>query len=221
MKNPKDEKNNREIIIRQSSKLIAENGFDRLKFSDIAESTNISRVTIRKYFKTKADILAEIFSYGWESIMRLVNEEIQKSIGNDEITLIKKIFSLVVTYLSADENKDIAFVLLFESRQIGIITRSVYPHPREIFILLLRRLIKAAQDKMFFSKELEPEEIETMIWAVMEEALYRNYLYKYRKEIGFSEQLTKRAIDYNTIEQLLKLLEQVLKKIKGSEKRAK
>lgn len=219
MNNSQSEQNSKNIIITEAIKLIAEKGFNELKYLDLSKRAHISTVTLRKYFKTKNDILAAIFCSTWEHIMRVVNDKIQELIGADEVTLIEKIFSLTVAYLLADENKDIAFVLLFESRQVGVINKVIYPHAVEVFVQLLRNLIKSAQDKRIFSKDLCPEEIETIIWAVGEECLYRNYLHKYQKELGFEEQVTKRAVDYSTIEKPLKLLEKVLKVFKGETKK--
>jgi len=213
MTHSRNEQQIKEKISKAATQLIAEKGFSKLKYLDLSQKAGVSVVTLRKYFKTKNDVLAEIFASVWNEIMNTIHEELRESAGNNEDTLIKKIFACIINFLLLEENQERCFVLLFESRQKGYINHIIYPSPVENFIKLLRNLFESGQKKGIFLKNIPVDKMERLVWGWGEESLYRSYIWKYKNEFGNID--TLRSAPNETPEDVIGFLDIILQNFRS------
>jgi len=194
-------------IITVGIKLIAKDGFEKLKYLDLSKEAEISHTTLKKYFRTKGEVLVAVLNFIWTKLMKTLDEEL-RVLCCDEMDKVKKIFSIITDYLLLEKNKDEAFILLFESREKGYLTNIIDDNPVEDLFDLLNKLFRAGQEKNILRKDLLANDMATIVWSIVEECLFRNYLNKNKTD--FPGLTTKRIGDYETKKRVLKIFNTVL-----------
>ena len=85
------EGNKREDIIKAAIKVFAKNGFHNAKISKIAEVAIVAAGSVYLYFKSKEDILYQIFKEIWEEL----NLKLEEIANSSELSSIEKVDHII------------------------------------------------------------------------------------------------------------------------------
>ena len=143
----------RRAILKVAETLFAEKGFRNSTISDISEILGIGEATIYEYFQNKEDLLFNIPKERTDSLIHLLNANIQTK--NEAENEFRK---FVWQYLSLfQNNKNYVSILLFELRPnrtfYGSGTTSSYESFRKYSNILIE-IIKRGQKEGTFKKEV-------------------------------------------------------------------
>ncbi len=86
-------KNKKQTVIKVSTQLFAEQGFENTSISEICKIANVSKGLVYHHFKSKNEILQEIFRLTTERMMKMNVVETKNSPGDQLTNLIEEIFS--------------------------------------------------------------------------------------------------------------------------------
>ena len=85
-------------ILEAACRVIARGGADRLRMSDVAQEAGVSSALVHYYFDTRADLLAQAFSFADERVDARVEAELAQ-LG----PAIERLEAVLRIYLSEDE----------------------------------------------------------------------------------------------------------------------
>ncbi len=159
----------RQKIISSATKLFAKNGYFCTSMSEIADMAEMSVGSLYVYFKSKDDLLIEIFRNYFDELMG----EVEEIFTETEQHPLDKLFdglSLVVNKLSTD--KDMAKVFLVELRQSNKALQSIAPEIRKKYEDLITNLIDEAKNKNLVRKNIDPELIGLSTFGLIESILF-------------------------------------------------
>jgi TetR/AcrR family fatty acid metabolism transcriptional regulator len=115
----------RERILEAAIKVFAAEGFYNAKVSQIAQQAGVADGTIYLYFKSKDDLLINLF----EDRMEMVNANLREAI-NTESTAVARLQRIVKLHLLlVEQNRDMAEVISVELRQSSKFIRE-YSNPK-------------------------------------------------------------------------------------------
>jgi len=124
-KDPPPEVGKRERILDAAIKVFAAEGFYNAKVSQIAHEAGVADGTIYLYFKSKDDLLINLF----EDRMERVNANLREAI-NTESTAVARLKRIVKLHLElVEQNRDMAEVISVELRQSSKFIRE-YSNPK-------------------------------------------------------------------------------------------
>jgi TetR/AcrR family fatty acid metabolism transcriptional regulator len=137
--------------------------------SEIANRAEMSVGSLYVYFKSKDDLLIEIFKNYFDELMG----NVEKIFTETEQHPLDKLFdglNLVVNTLSDD--KDMAKVFLVELRQSNKALESIAPEIRNKYENLIKNLIDEAKKKELVRKNIDPELIGLSTFGLIESILF-------------------------------------------------
>jgi TetR/AcrR family transcriptional regulator, fatty acid metabolism regulator protein len=124
-KEPQPELGKRERILDAAVKVFAAEGFYNARVSQIAEAAGVADGTIYLYFKSKDDLLINLF----EDRMEQVNANLREAIAT-ESTAVARLKRIVKLHLEmVEHNRDMAEVISVELRQSSKFIRE-YSNPK-------------------------------------------------------------------------------------------
>jgi TetR/AcrR family fatty acid metabolism transcriptional regulator len=124
-KDPPPEVGKRERILDAAIKVFAAEGFYNAKVSQIAHEAGVADGTIYLYFKSKDDLLINLF----EDRMERVNANLREAIDT-ESTAVARLKRIVKLHLElVEQNRDMAEVISVELRQSSKFIRE-YSNPK-------------------------------------------------------------------------------------------
>lgn len=124
-KDPPPELGKRERILEAAIKVFAAEGFYNAKVSQIAHHAGVADGTIYLYFKSKDDLLINLF----EDRMERVNANLREAIET-ESTAVARLRRIVKLHLElVEQNRDMAEVISVELRQSSKFIRE-YANPK-------------------------------------------------------------------------------------------
>ena len=158
----------RNLILEAAIKIFAAKGFSQTTVSDIAEAAGIGKGTVYEYFKSKDEILEEVFLYYMEKL----ESDILKF--NESDSQIDKLYFLISSSVqSINELEDLIVVVLdfwgsafrdSSSRLYGMM-KDVY----DSFNSLIRQIIIRGQETGEMTKEIDPEYFSMMLFSILDE----------------------------------------------------
>ncbi|MEM7368525.1 MAG: TetR/AcrR family transcriptional regulator [Bacteroidota bacterium] len=86
-------KTKKEKVLEVASRLFAEQGFEKTSMANICEAANVSKGLVYHHFKSKNEILLEIFSSTTRHMMEMNESGTEEVAGNRIVSLIERIFS--------------------------------------------------------------------------------------------------------------------------------
>jgi len=120
-----DKGDKRERIMSSAMRVFASKGFNGAKVSDIADDAGVADGTIYLYFKSKDDLLINLF----EDRMERVNANLREAIDT-ESTAVARLKRIVKLHLElVEQNRDMAEVISVELRQSSKFIRE-YSNPK-------------------------------------------------------------------------------------------
>jgi TetR/AcrR family fatty acid metabolism transcriptional regulator len=160
---PKKEKKNR--IIEAAVKVFAEKGFYLAKVSDVAKAANVADGTIYLYFKSKDDLLINLFEQKMELILQRF-----KAYLKDIIDPVEKLHRFVDFYfILIKEDKDLADVFQVELRQSAKFLKDYHNQKFLDFLSMIKSIIQEGMHNGFFRTDLNPDIVKIMIFGTVDE----------------------------------------------------
>lgn len=89
-----------ERIQENALRLFRDHGFGAVKMEEIAESSDVSAITVYRYFSTKQDLLLAIITSEFDAAYKKVNQQLARPYGN----AAEAVNRLSITNLSESEN---------------------------------------------------------------------------------------------------------------------
>lgn len=178
---------NKLTIIHNALEILSKYGIEHLTLSSLATKCNITKSTIYNYFKSKDEILDEVFGSAHDAFMKEVftinlslnKEEIIKEYfdhwalilsKDDNILFLRSVFSLSYTLSLAREEYNTIVLML--SSHVSIITSSLHikREYEELFItLFLSFLLRSIEDVILCNNDFPSgEEILKIIENIKE-----------------------------------------------------
>ena len=161
--NSKIEKKNR--IIEAAVKVFAQKGFYLAKVSDVAKAANIADGTIYLYFKSKDDLLINLFEQKMELILHRFNEGLK--LITDPVEKLHRFVDLYFALIK--EDKDLADVFQVELRQSSKFLKDYHNEKFLAFLSLIKNIIIEGMDNGFFKTDLNPDVVKIMIFGTVDE----------------------------------------------------
>lgn len=153
----KDQTQKRGQILSAAMKVFAEKGFYKTTVSDIARTANVAHGTICLYFKTKDEILIQIFE---KEISALI-DHVQREIGR-EPRVENKLRRLIET------NPELTELLLLEARQSGKFLRSTAINQIANYCELIEGVLKQGVEEGIIRSDLNLSAASTVIFGGIE-----------------------------------------------------
>ncbi|PIA78449.1 TetR family transcriptional regulator [Gaetbulibacter sp. 4G1] len=155
----------KEQIIEIATKLFSENGFENTPISKICEESNVSKGLVFHHFKSKDELLREIFSSTTETIIKL-NESVNK-----EQSPIKQLLDLINSFFSQIEKDKLFFQL-----NLNIM---IQPKTRVLLNDLIKErsaFILNSVTQLFEQIDTESAEIKSYLFIAELDGIALNYL---------------------------------------------
>ena len=157
----------RKLILDTAFSLFAQEGYDGVTYQKIAESCNISRTTIYKYFKDKE----QIFNYAIHQATERISSTIQKVMNRIDLApdaKIKRILHLTLKLL-AENHVFLTVVLdyLITQKAAGSNVRRIVRRHTFGMKILLSRLVRDASALRLF-RPVDPEMAAGRLYGLLE-----------------------------------------------------
>ena len=160
----KDQTQKRGQILSAAMKVFAEKGFYKTTVSDIARTANVAHGTICLYFKTKDEILIQIFE---KEISALI-DHMQREIGR-EPRVENKLRRLIEIQMNLIEtNPELTELLLLEARQSGKFLRSTAINQIANYCELIEGVLKQGVEEGIIRSDLNLSAASTVIFGGIE-----------------------------------------------------
>lgn len=109
----KDRSKSKLKILEAAEKLFAEKGFDAARVDDIAEKAGVNKALIYYYFKSKRDVLEELFDNFIQELVKVVYDSLKR---HTEIELVEDMAQELEVYYSFMESKEYTIrIMMMES----------------------------------------------------------------------------------------------------------
>ena len=160
----KDQTQKRGQILSAAMKVFAEKGFYKTTVSDIARTANVAHGTICLYFKTKDEILIQIFEKEISALIDHVQREIGRKprVENKLRRLIEIQMNLIET------NPELTELLLLEARQSGKFLRSTAINQIANYCELIEGVLKQGVEEGIIRSDLNLSAASTVIFGGIE-----------------------------------------------------
>jgi TetR/AcrR family transcriptional regulator, fatty acid metabolism regulator protein len=164
-KNGAAAKDKRERILDAAVKVFAAEGFYNAKVSQIAQAAGVADGTIYLYFKSKDDLLIQLF----EDRMERVNANLRAALAS-ETTAAAQLKRVVKLHLAlVGENRDMAEVISVELRQSSKFIRE-YANPKFAeFLRLIAGAVAEGQKKGELRNDVDPYILARALFGALDE----------------------------------------------------
>ncbi len=155
----------KEKILYAAVRVFAKNGFYNSTVSQIAREAGVADGTIYIYFKSKDDILIQVFEEAMSVILSTLEEKMKNV--NDPIKKLKiyieNHFELAANY------PDLAEVIQVELRQSAKFMKEYKNEPFRHYLNIIREIIQEGQEKGIFREDIEPGLMKRVIFGTLDE----------------------------------------------------
>ena len=146
-------KNKRQNILNVATELIAEKGYGRASFQEIADIVKLHKSSLFHYFKSKEELLLTIL----EKTILEVGTNLEKIVGDKELEPEEKLEKAIDNHLrKLTKHLDTVNVFLNEIRNLSKKNRSVYIKKRKNYEKEFTKIIREMKSKGHF-KGLDPK----------------------------------------------------------------
>ena len=109
----KDRPKSRFKILEAAEKLFSEKGFDAARVDDIAERAGVNKALIYYYFKSKRDVLEELFDNFIQELVEVVYDSFKRHTGTELVEDMAQ--ELEVYYNFMESKEDTIRIMMMES----------------------------------------------------------------------------------------------------------
>lgn len=152
-------------IVEIATKLFSENGFDNTSISKVCEASNVSKGLVFHHFKSKDELLREIFTNTTEKIIKL-NESV-----NQEQPALERLLDLIKSFFTQIELDKMFFQL-----NLNVITQ---PKTKELLNDLIKErsaFILNSVKQLFQQIDEENAEVNSYLFIAELDGIALNYL---------------------------------------------
>ncbi len=155
----------KEKILYAAVRVFAKNGFYNSTVSQIAREAGVADGTIYIYFKSKDDILIQVFEEAMSVILSTLQEKM-KDVDNpvDKLRIyIENHFELATNY------PDLAEVIQVELRQSAKFMKEYKNEPFRNYLNIIRDIIMEGQREGIFREDVDPGLMKRVIFGTLDE----------------------------------------------------
>ena len=180
--------NKHKRIIDAAIKIFAKKGFFHAKISEIAKEADVADGTIYLYFKSKDDILINIF----EEYMDKLIERIQTELAEEEDPVSKLKRFIQLHFVLAENNPNLAEVITVELRQSNKFMKEYDNVKFRDYLNLISSVIREGQAQGVIRRDVIPAVIKRALFGALDEVTLPWALSKRKKYSieELSEQIT-------------------------------
>lgn len=186
----------KKMIIRASIKVIAKNGYQRSRISDIVEEAGIAHGLFYHYFPSKEDLMIGIFTNSWEIMINYIKKI--NSSTDDVYERIEKIILFIVRSFEVDP--DVMKVLIMDIPRLEKFYSDSAQKLYHKFFDEVAFVINEGQKKGLVRKDIDGEVLAFMLHGSVDSVI-RQYVYNpkyYNKKISvekMKKQISQVLID--------------------------
>lgn len=194
MKKNKNNNNNdnaaekKKLIIQASIKVIAKNGYQRSRISDIVKEAGIAHGLFYHYFPSKEDLLIGIFTNSWETMINYI-----KKINTNTQDIYEKIEKVIYFIVkSFEQNPDLMKILIMD---VPRLEKFYLDSPQRLyhkFFDEVALIINQGQKKGLVRKDVDSDVLAFVLHGSVD-SIIRQYVYnpKYCKKKISVERMKK------------------------------
>lgn len=161
---PRTEKHAR--ILTAAAKIFARKGFYNAKISEIAREAQVADGTIYLYFKSKDDILINLF----EESMTEILGALRKRIDQPGLDALGRLEQFILFHLHLVENyPDMAELITIELRQSHKFMKEYVPHRFFNYLDAVSDLIMEGQRQGLIRDDLDPKIMRIALFGALDE----------------------------------------------------
>jgi TetR/AcrR family transcriptional regulator, fatty acid metabolism regulator protein len=189
----------RESIIKAAVKIIAEQGFEQAKISEISEEAGVAAGVIysRNMFINKLDLLLSIVLDFWKDLNEKIHREVDQLQNPEE--KLRKVFSIIGVWLQGDEYSAYRFKVAQEALPYIYFVKEKDPElikkreditdENRTLLTELDRIIEEGQSEGVFDKSLDPSVMRQVLFGAFGLLMHGLFLKKSGKkeEIKYGE----------------------------------
>ena len=180
----------REKIIQSAKELFANNGYYFTNINEITRNSGIATGTFYLYFKTKEDLMVQMF----ESLFEDIPESVSRILGKD-LSPLDKFREIIKQFIfRISDDFDWARLVLIEMRQSNKALRNIFPKLRQTYLEIIIKLLKEAQEKDLVKNDLDSNIIGVASFGIIDSLLFDWIINNYSKEQLFEN--IEKSIDY-------------------------
>lgn len=157
--------NKYERILRAAVKVFARKGFHSSRISEVAREAGVADGTIYLYFRSKDDILIQLFELSMDRLIAQMKQEVAQE--DDPLARIRRFAQVQLAYKQQDP--DLAEVMGVEIRQSSRFMREYVNRRFREYIGILTDIIEEGQRRGLIRPELNPRVISRSFWGALDE----------------------------------------------------
>jgi len=170
----------REAILRAATSVFAHNGYFNSKVADIAREAGVADGTVYLYFKSKEEILHQIFDRSVDEALAAAREEI--SLISDPRDKLRRIALLHLERLGAD--RDLAVVFQVELRGSTKFMEEFSAAGFAEYLSLIRTTFEEGQQAGVFREDLNSNVVAKIVFGALDEMATNWILSKRRYKLA-------------------------------------
>ena len=170
----------REAILRAAIRVFAHNGYFSSKVADIASEAGVADGTVYLYFKSKEEILHQIFDRSVDEALAAAREEI--SLISDPRDKLRRIALLHLERLGAD--RDLAVVFQVELRGSTKFMEEFSAAGFAEYLSLIRTTFEEGQQAGVFREDLNSNVVAKIVFGALDEMATNWILSKRRYKLA-------------------------------------
>ena len=155
----------RERILQGAVRVFARRGFYNSKVSEIAREAGVADGTIYLYFKSKDDILIQLFVSTVDELLKRQEESLEGVTGP-----VQKLRTVVDNHFAfVADSAALAEVITVEFRQSSKFMRGTDMKPFGRYLGIIARIVEEGQQLGTFRAELQPRRMARMLFGAIDE----------------------------------------------------
>ena len=175
----------RRLIIGAAIKVIAKNGYQRSRISDIVKEAGIAHGLFYHYFPGKEDLLIGIFNNSWEAMIRYIGR-INETIENP----YEKI-KAVIMYIfgSFEKDPELMKIMIMDVPRLEKFYNDTNQKIYHRFFVDIAEIVREGQKQGLIRNDLDGEVIAYVIHGAVDSVI-RQYVYNpkyYNKEVSVKD----------------------------------
>jgi TetR/AcrR family fatty acid metabolism transcriptional regulator len=152
-------------IIEAAVDVFAEKGFFNAKVTDVAKKAKVADGTIYNYFKSKDDLLINLFEIKMEGILTQFKKKIVET--NDPVENLKEFVTLHFNIIKND--KKLAEVFQVELRQSTKFLKNYHNQKFTEYLNIIADIIDRGKKAGFFRESINTQLIKLLIFGSIDE----------------------------------------------------
>ncbi len=155
----------RRKILDAAVRVFAQNGFYNSKVAQIAREAGVADGTIYLYFKSKEDILVQVFMDTMEQALRIQED----ALAGLECPVERLRRFIRVHFESVSQSPALAEVITVELRQSSKFMRGTDMKPFGRYLGIIARIVSDGQARGLFSPTCQPRRVARMLFGAVDE----------------------------------------------------